>query len=78
MGFTGKLTLHPDQIPIVNEIFTPSADEIAEAQELLEAFEDNERQGRGVFTFRGQMVDAPHLARARVLVERARLVGQLE
>ncbi len=71
MGFTGKLTLHPDQIPIVNEAFTPSATEIAEARELLEAFVANEQAGKGVFTFNGQMVDAPHLKRARRMVELA-------
>ncbi len=73
MGFTGKLTLHPDQIPVVNEVLTPSAKEIAESQELLAAFEQNLQAGSGVFRFRGQMVDAPHLARARTILERARL-----
>ncbi len=73
MGFTGKLTLHPDQIPVVNEVLTPSAKEIAESQELLAAFEQNLKAGSGVFRFRGQMVDAPHLARARTILERARL-----
>ncbi len=71
MGFTGKLTLHPDQIPVVNEVFTPSAQEIAESQELLAAFEQSRKAGRGAFRFRGQMVDAPHLARARTILERA-------
>ncbi len=73
MGFTGKLTLHPDQIPVVNEVLTPSAAEIAESQELLEAFELNRKRGSAVFRFRGQMVDAPHLARAHTILERARL-----
>ncbi len=73
MGFTGKLTLHPDQVPVVNEVFTPSAEEIAKSQELLEAFEPNRKSGSGVFRFRGQMVDAPHLARAHTILERARL-----
>ncbi len=72
MGFTGKLTLHPDQIPVVNEVFTPSAQEIAESQELLAAFEQSRKAGRGAFRFGGQMVDAPHLARARTILERAR------
>jgi len=72
MGFTGKLTLHPDQIPIVNETFTPSAEEIAESQELLAAFERSHQAGSGAFRFRGRMVDAPHLARARTTLERAR------
>ncbi len=77
MGFTGKLTLHPDQIPVVNEVLTPSAAEIAESQELLEAFELNRKRGSAVFRFRGQMVDAPHLARAHTILERARLADLL-
>jgi citrate lyase beta subunit len=75
MGFTGKITIHPDQIPIVNEAFTPSSDEIAESRELIAAFEENRSQGRMAFSFKGQMVDVPHLARARRILEVARAVG---
>ncbi len=75
MGFTGKITIHPSQIAIVNEYFTPNATEIADARELVAAFADNERAGRGAFSHRGEMVDMPHLARARVLLERARQAG---
>jgi citrate lyase subunit beta / citryl-CoA lyase len=72
MGYTGKITVHPDQIPIVNELFAPSADEVAEARELVTAFEDAARVGRMTFSFRGQMVDVPHLNRARTIIARAR------
>ena len=75
MGFTGKITIHPDQIPIVNEAFTPSSDEIAESRELIAAFEENRSQGRMAFSFKGQMVDVPHLERARRILEVARAVG---
>lgn len=75
MGYTGKVTIHPSQVPIVNEYFTPSADEVAEAQELLEAFEENRRRGRMAFSFRGEMVDVPHLERARTIVERAHKIA---
>lgn len=68
MGFDGKITIHPDQIDIVNEAFTPSPDEVAEATELLAAFEQARLEGRQAFAFRGRMVDAPHLARARRIV----------
>lgn len=77
MGFTGKITIHPSQIPIVNEVFTPSAEEIAESQELLAAFEENRKAGKMAFSFKGQMVDVPHLTRARTIIERARLAGLL-
>ncbi len=71
MGFTGKITIHPDQVAIVNETFTPSADEVTEARELIEAFEHAQAEGRMAFSFRGQMVDVPHLNRARTIVARA-------
>ncbi len=72
-GFTGKITIHPDQIPIVNRCFTPSDAEIAEARALVAAFAENEAAGRMAFTFRGQMVDVPHLVRARKILARAGL-----
>ncbi|MDE0478577.1 MAG: CoA ester lyase [Gammaproteobacteria bacterium] len=71
MGFTGKLTIHPDQIEIVNEMFTPSPAEVAEAEELLAAAGEHMRQGRIAFRFKGQMVDVPHLKRARRILARA-------
>jgi citrate lyase subunit beta / citryl-CoA lyase len=72
MGYTGKITIHPDQIAIVNQMFSPSADEIAEAQELIDAFDTAQREGRMAFSFKGQMVDVPHLTQARTIIERAR------
>jgi citrate lyase subunit beta/citryl-CoA lyase len=75
MGFTGKITIHPDQIPIVNEEFTPSLAEARDALELIAAFEEAEREGRMAFAFRGAMVDVPHLTRARTIVARARRAG---
>lgn len=75
MGFTGKISIHPSQIPVINEAFTPSPEEAQEARELIAAFEEHQKTGRGAFAFKGQMVDAPHLTRARRLLERARLAG---
>lgn len=75
MGFTGKITIHPDHIPIVNELFSPSLDEANEALELVAAFEVAQREGRMAFQFRGAMVDVPHLSRAQTIVARARAAG---
>ncbi len=74
MGFTGKLTIHPGQIDAVNEAFRPSPDEVAESRELLVAFEEHQRAGEMAFAFKGNMVDAAHLARARTILDRARAV----
>ncbi len=71
MGFTGKLTIHPDQIEIVNKAFTPSEAEIAEARELLALAEEQQREGRIAFGFKGRMADAPQLKRARRILARA-------
>ena len=74
MGYTGKITIHPDQIDIVNTAFTPSADELADAKDLLEAFVEAEAAGLMAFAHKGQMVDVPHLTRARKIVQTAELL----
>jgi citrate lyase subunit beta/citryl-CoA lyase len=72
MGFTAKLTIHPDQIDIVNEAFTPSAAEIEAAAALVAAFEEQQAQGKMAFKFDGEMVDVPHLKRAQQVLALAR------
>lgn len=79
MGFTGKLTIHPNQIDIVNQYFSPSSEEIDQARRLVAAFAEAEQQGLMAISFEGQMVDVPHLTRARKLIERAANINkQLE
>ncbi len=77
MGFTGKISIHPSQIPVINEVFTPSREEVQAARELIAAFEEHRRRGSGAFAFKGQMVDMPHLDRAQKVVDRARRAGIL-
>lgn len=69
-GFTGKLAIHPDQVPIINAAFTPSERAVAEAQRVLEAFK--KAPGADVVTIDSRTVDRPHLDRASRLLERAR------
>jgi citrate lyase subunit beta/citryl-CoA lyase len=71
MGFAGKITIHPDQIDVVNAAFTPTPREIEEASELLNELDRNLAEGRQAFTFRGRMVDVPHVRQARRLLARA-------
>lgn len=71
MGWDGKLSIHPDQIDVINEAFTPSTEAVETAAELLAAYDEAAAQGRAAFTFRGEMVDEPHIARARRLLARA-------
>ena len=71
MGFTAKLTIHPDQIEIVNEAFTPSAAEVEAATALVAAFAEAQEQGKMAFKFEGAMVDVPHLKRAQQILARS-------
>jgi citrate lyase subunit beta/citryl-CoA lyase len=71
MGFTGKISIHPSQIEVINEAFTPAKAVVDEARELVAAFEEHQRRGVFAFRFKGQMVDAPHLTRARKIIARA-------
>lgn len=76
MGYTGKITIHPSQIDIVNEAFTPSKEEINEANELVAAFEENQKSGKMAFSFKGQMVDVPHLRRAKEILATANHIAR--
>lgn len=76
IGFAGKLTIHPSQIPVVNEAFTPNSDEVERAHRLIEAFNEARREGRNAFRFEGQMVDTPHLLQAKDVLERVEQIGE--
>jgi citrate lyase subunit beta/citryl-CoA lyase len=67
-GFQGKQVIHPDQIVPVNEVFTPSADEIAYALRVVEAFETAVKQGSASTALDGKMIDTPVAERARRLI----------
>jgi citrate lyase subunit beta/citryl-CoA lyase len=60
-GFTGKIAIHPDQVPIINQAFTPTLDEIAHARRVIEAF----AAGAGTVALDGKMLDMPHLKQAQ-------------
>jgi citrate lyase subunit beta/citryl-CoA lyase len=75
MGFSGKISIHPGQIEVINSVFTPSKADAEDAVALIAAFEEHARRGAGAFAWKGQMMDMPHLTRARKIVERARHAG---
>lgn len=68
-GFTAKMAIHPDQVAIINDVFTPSAEAIAHAQAVIDAF--GAASDAGVVAIGGQMFDVPHLKRAKALLARA-------
>jgi len=71
-GFVAKMAIHPAQVPVINEAFTPSPDAIERAKAVIEAFKAH--PGAGVVGVNGEMLDRPHLLRAERLLRRA---GQL-
>ncbi|MGE5848815.1 MAG: HpcH/HpaI aldolase/citrate lyase family protein, partial [Candidatus Methylomirabilota bacterium] len=64
LGFEGKGCIHPRQVPVINEAFTPSADEVEKAKGIVVAYEDAERRGLGVVALGSKMIDAPVVKRA--------------
>ena len=69
-GFTGKLAIHPAQVAVINAAFTPSAEDLAHAQAIIDAFEA--QPDAGVLSVGGKMVDRPHLVQAKRTMERSR------
>lgn len=72
-GFTAKLAIHPAQVPIINEVFTPTPDAVETARTLVEAFAA--AGNPGVLAVDGRMYDIPHLKRAQRLLARAAAIG---
>jgi citrate lyase subunit beta/citryl-CoA lyase len=72
-GFTARLAIHPAQVPVINEVFTPTVEAIARAKAVIAAFDAN--PGAGTVGLDGVMLDRPHLARARALLARAKSAG---
>jgi len=68
-GFVAKMAIHPAQVPVINDAFTPSEEAIGRAQAVIEAFKAN--PGAGVVGVNGEMLDRPHLLRAERLLKRA-------
>ena len=69
-GYRGMLAIHPGQVGIINEAFSPRAEELAAAQEVVDLFAAH--PGAGTIGFKGSMLDRPHLARAQALLRLAR------
>jgi len=69
-GFTAKMAIHPAQVAIINEVFTPAPEEIAKAQAVVAAFAEN--PSAGVVAIGGVMYDRPHLTRAQRLLARVK------
>jgi citrate lyase beta subunit len=65
LGLGGKLCIHPSQLPVVNRVFGPAAEDVAWASRVLEAYNEGLSTGRGAVALEGQMIDLPVVERAR-------------
>ncbi|MDR1045520.1 MAG: CoA ester lyase [Candidatus Adiutrix sp.] len=75
LGFSGKAAVNPRQVKTINELFNPSAEEIAFAQRVLKALRQAEKEGSGVASISGKMIDAPVARRAGRILHLAKTLG---
>ena len=74
LGFTGKSSISPRHIPFINEVFSPTEEEIQYARDVFACIEKAKAEGKGVVSLRGKMIDAPIVARARQVLEAAEAI----
>ncbi len=71
LGYDGKLAIHPAQVPIINEAFSPDSEDVGWAKKVLRARDEAAADGRGVFGVDGEMIDAPLVKQAENILDRA-------
>ncbi len=76
LGFSGKQVIHPNQVPVVQEAFTPSVEAIAYARRIVETFEASQKEGKGAYSLDGKMIDMPLLKNAQKVLARANAAGK--
>jgi len=75
LGMVGKWAIHPKQVSLANEVFTPSAEAVAEAREILAAMEQAKKEGAGATVYKGRLVDIASIKQAEVIVKQSELIG---
>jgi len=75
LGMVGKWAIHPKQVALANEVFTPSEAAVAEAREILAAMEDAKARGEGATVYKGRLVDIASIKQAEVIVAQAELIA---
>jgi len=76
-GFSGKQIIHPNQVSVVQEAFTPSDSAIDDAKRIVESFESSQKEGKGAYALDGKMIDMPLLKNAQKVLDRAKAAGKL-
>ena len=75
LGFSGKASISPRHVDVINSVFSPTEKEIDYAYEVMEAIELAKRQGKGAIALHGKMIDAPIVARAQRTIDMAKALG---
>lgn len=75
LGMVGKWAIHPKQIALANDVFTPSEAQITEAREILAAMEQAKSEGQGAAVYKGRLVDIASIKQAEVIVRQSELIG---
>jgi malyl-CoA/(S)-citramalyl-CoA lyase len=75
MGMVGKWAIHPKQVALANEVFTPSEEAVAEARAILDAMETAKREGSGAAVYKGRLVDLASIRQAEVIVRQSEMIG---
>ncbi|MGB6128053.1 MAG: aldolase/citrate lyase family protein [Psychrilyobacter sp.] len=78
LGFTGKLSINPRQINTIHKVYSPTADQITWANRIMHAKDEAEKEGLGVFSLDGKMIDAPVISRAANTLNAARIIGLIK
>jgi malyl-CoA/(S)-citramalyl-CoA lyase len=75
LGCEGKWAIHPSQVDVVNEIFSPSEEEVTRAKRVISAMDEAKREGRGAVTLDGRLIDLASIRQAEVLVRKAEVIS---
>lgn len=75
IGMTGKAAINPRQVDTIHEVFAPTEEEVNYAKRVMVAMEEAKLEGKGVFSLDGKMVDAPIIARAGTILNKAKMMG---
>ena len=75
LGMVGKWAIHPKQVALANEVFTPSDDAVREAREILAAMDEAQKSGAGAAVYKGRLVDIASVRQAEVIVRQAEMIA---
>ncbi|MCM2563425.1 L-malyl-CoA/beta-methylmalyl-CoA lyase [Lutimaribacter sp. EGI FJ00015] len=76
LGMVGKWAIHPKQVALANEVFTPTEEAVTEAREILAAMEEAKARGEGATTYKGKLIDIASIKQAEVIVRQAEMIAE--